>query len=215
MSNGCGTIHAQGRSPPPLEAVLPFCSGYPPAPSYPLAGRRIPPPRVVWLPQKPDGPRLLLVRFTKLAVHKSGSQNTDQSVILRYTRDQTSIQALASRLIIEVTEAHMITIAIQMESAIQWIATETTERNRWVAQCAPLGLALEGDSLDEIHSLIDEASQHLFQDLLEDDELHLFLRERGWKVPRSIPSGDEEIQFQVPWNLVASGGHYDSALGAH
>ena len=43
-----------------------------------------------------------------------------------------------------------------------------------MAECDALGLAMEGDSLDELHSLIAESCHLLFEDLLKDGELEKF-----------------------------------------
>jgi len=109
----------------------------------------------------------------------------------------------------------MASIEIRMQSEIQWIATASEETGVWVAHCDPLGISLTADSLDEMHSLIDEACQLLFLDLLQDNELDRFLTERGWE-SSAVPTGDtDDIEFLVPWNMIANGGHHDSTIRAH
>lgn len=102
-----------------------------------------------------------------------------------------------------------------MESEIQWVATESSVSGLWVAHCEPLGISLTADSLDELHSLIDEACQLLFLDLFEDNELDEFLTERGWKSSAVPTENSDGIEFLVPWNMIASGGHHDSTRRAH
>jgi hypothetical protein len=64
---------------------------------------------------------------------------------------------------------------------------------------------MEAESLDELHSVIEEALQLLLTDLLRDNELDAFLRERGWNavnLPGKVIPG-EEVRFDVPWHLIA------------
>ena len=72
--------------------------------------------------------------------------------------------------------------------------------------CDPMNLAMEADSLDELHSVIAEAIHVLFADLFQDNELEAYLRERGWTAT-GIPTSavDQDIEFNVPWELVAEG----------
>ena len=109
----------------------------------------------------------------------------------------------------------MASIQIRVQSEIQWIATASEAPGLWVAHCEPLGISLTAESLDEMHSLIDEASQLLFLDLFEDNELDRFLTERGWESSIAPTDKTDDIEFLVPWNMIASGGHHDSTLGTH
>ena len=109
----------------------------------------------------------------------------------------------------------MSTITIQVESRLQWMAVHTPS-GVWVAECKPLGITMEGNSLDELHSVIGEACAELLADLFEDNELEEFLRARGWSAT-NLPdvSAGEDVEFEVPWNLVAEGGVRDSTLRPH
>lgn len=109
----------------------------------------------------------------------------------------------------------MVSIEIHMQSKIQWIATASEEPGVWVAHCDPLGISLTADSLDEMHSLIDEACQLLFLDLFQDNELDRFLAERGWESSVAPTDDTDDVEFLVPWNMIASGGHHDSTLRTH
>jgi hypothetical protein len=79
-----------------------------------------------------------------------------------------------------------------------------------------MNLVTEADSLDELHSVIDEAMQLLLVDLLRDNELEPFLREHGWQAHHLPGKGSElkDVQFSVPWKLVAEGTR-DTARAAH
>ena len=101
-----------------------------------------------------------------------------------------------------------VTVAIELNGNLQWLASQSASSRRWIGVCAPLNLALEAESLDELHSVINETTHALMHDLLSDNELDTFLRERGWTA-NNIPAGAnaENVCFSVPWQLVAEGSH--------
>jgi hypothetical protein len=104
-------------------------------------------------------------------------------------------------------------VQVEGRAQVQWRA-ERGESGRWIAICQPMNLVTEADSLDELHSVINESMQLLLVDLLKDNELEAFLREHGWhaRVPATVdPSA---VQFNVPWQLVAEGSN-DSTRRAH
>ena len=98
------------------------------------------------------------------------------------------------------------TVAIKLNGNLQWHASQSASSKRWIGVCAPLNLAMEAESLDELHSVINETTHALMHDLLSDNELDAFLRERGWTAS-NIPVGTnaEDVNFAVPWQLVAEG----------
>ena len=105
-------------------------------------------------------------------------------------------------------------LAVNIATNLQWMAFATESRT-WIARCEPLGLTLEGDSLDELHGLIPEVLRGLFEDLIEDDELEQFLLDRGWR-EEDIPVHDPNVEeISVPWELVAAGSRRDSQRSAH
>lgn len=97
----------------------------------------------------------------------------------------------------------MTEVAIQVETAIEWVATRSGKM--WIAECEALGLATESESLDELHSLIPETCFALFVDLLHDNELHRFLEERGWHAV-GVPDDPSltDVEFDFPWHLIAA-----------
>ena len=98
----------------------------------------------------------------------------------------------------------LVMIQIEGKAQLQWRANRSASSKRWIGVCDALGLVTEADTLDELHSVIDETIQLVLTDLLRDNELDQFLRERGWKalnVPARANAND--VQFNVPWQLVA------------
>jgi hypothetical protein len=106
---------------------------------------------------------------------------------------------------------------VHIEAALQWRARPTAGGSRWMAECDAVDLAMEASSLDELHSVIAEALHLMFLDLLEDDELDQFLRDKGWKAA-GLPgrSHTDNVEFDVPFELIAQGASKrDSARKAH
>ncbi len=111
----------------------------------------------------------------------------------------------------------MPTVSINVKAAVSWRATKCAAGNRWVAECEALGLSIEGNGLDELHSLISEASFALFVDLFEEGELEQFLMDRGWRA-ESLPDRhdvEDGINFAIPWELTAQGAPYGSERRPH
>lgn len=105
-------------------------------------------------------------------------------------------------------------VKIEGSAQVQWRA-ERGESGRWIAVCQPMSLVTEADSLDELHSVINESMQLLLVDLLKDNELEPFLREHGWKAHLPTTVDPSVVQFNVPWQLVAEGSLNDSARRSH
>jgi hypothetical protein len=94
---------------------------------------------------------------------------------------------------------------VTVQAKVEWRARRSSTSARWIGECEPLNLSMEADSLDELHSLIPEAIHLLMVDLFEDNELDRYLRERGWHAV-GMPAGpDGDVEFDVPWYLVAEG----------
>lgn len=93
-------------------------------------------------------------------------------------------------------------VQIQVQGNVPW-AVSRTPSGGYVAVCEPLGLAMEGNSLDDLFLNISEAVQLVMNDLLRAGELDQFLRARGWhaspsgKLPATGP-----VEFQVPIELL-------------
>lgn len=95
---------------------------------------------------------------------------------------------------------------ITVEGRVQWRGRRSESSQRWIAVCDAMNLVTEADSLDELHSVINETMQLTLTDLMLDGELDAFLRDLGWRaggMPASRESGD--VEFDVPWELVAEG----------
>lgn len=94
---------------------------------------------------------------------------------------------------------------IKIDANIPWMAKRDVKSDTWVAICDPLSLTVEGDTWGELVSVVDEAMDHLFRDLLRNDQLDAFLQRRGWKqsglMGRASPEMVSDIRFDIPTDL--------------
>lgn len=111
--------------------------------------------------------------------------------------------------------SHVINIHGRVQ--LQWRAQKSSTSDHWIGVCDAMNLSVEADSLDELHSVIDESIQLVLRDLLHENELEAFLREHGWS-PMNYPvrvNPGEEVRFDVPWELIAEGQARDSERRAN
>lgn len=96
---------------------------------------------------------------------------------------------------------------IKIDAKVAWLAKQTSSApERWMGVCEMLNIATEAESLDELHSLIPESIHLLITDLLEEDELDAFLREKGWRHTSDAPGGaPEDTIVSLPWQMIVEG----------
>lgn len=104
---------------------------------------------------------------------------------------------------------------VQIEANVVWRAFKSPTSARYVAVCDELNLCLEGESEDELKSLIPEAMHLLMIDLLEDNEIDAYLREKGWHATNLPQRRNGNVEFDVPFELIAEEARLDSTRRAH
>jgi predicted RNase H-like HicB family nuclease len=94
-------------------------------------------------------------------------------------------------------------VEIQVNGKVPWNVTQTPSGN-FVAVCEPLGLAMEGYSLDDLFRNISEAIQLVMNDLLRAGELNQFLSAKGWRALNlvNVPTTDQPVAFSIPVELL-------------
>jgi hypothetical protein len=103
---------------------------------------------------------------------------------------------------------------VTIQANVPWRVYQS-ESKRLIGVCDALNLVLEADSDDELRSLIPEALHLLMLDLFADNELDQYLREKGWQALNLPARPDGDIQFDVPWHIIAEGARRDSQRRAH
>lgn len=103
---------------------------------------------------------------------------------------------------------------VTIKANVEWHAKRSPTSDRWIGNCHALNLSMEADTLDELHSLIPETIHLLMTDLFAEDELDQYLRAKGWHAVNMPTRTDGDVEFDVPWFLVAEGTR-DSQRSAH
>lgn len=89
--------------------------------------------------------------------------------------------------------AHMISIQAQLP----WMAAEV-EDGGWVAACPPLRLTAEGDTREELESMIHEILDDWFRARLAAGDLNVVLARYGWSFSGTLPTDPGDAEFKVP-----------------
>ncbi len=78
-------------------------------------------------------------------------------------------------------------------------------RGNWIAVCEPLGLTIESERYSELAEDVGDAIDLMFRDLLRNNDLDRFLRQRGWTRGRgALPVRVADARFDVPFDLLVS-----------
>src|SRR5262245_44293674 len=99
---------------------------------------------------------------------------------------------------------------VEIQASVQWMSRRSPTSTRYIAVCDALNLCLEADSEDELRSLIPEAMHLLMIDLLADNEISQFLQEKGWRAANLPEHANEDVEFNVPFELIAEDARIDS-----
>lgn len=93
-------------------------------------------------------------------------------------------------------------VKIQVNGQLPWEVAKNAA-GRLIGVCRPLGLVMEGDTLDELFARINDSVQLLMRDLLESGELDSFLKSRGWSMAQIAGTPrPNEVEFDVPIGLL-------------
>lgn len=91
-------------------------------------------------------------------------------------------------------------VRVEVNGQVQWEVARTAS-GVWLGVCRPLGLTMQGESLDELLASINDSVQLLLRDLLESGELDAFLKHRGWRLVPGVQQ-EGQVEFDVPIALL-------------
>jgi hypothetical protein len=95
---------------------------------------------------------------------------------------------------------------IRVDGEFRWLIYRRAPGSRWIGVCDPLSLAVEADTLDELYSVMAEGTDLLMRDLLADNEIEQYIKERGWKISglSDAPNSDDvQIDLSpIDWQFV-------------
>lgn len=104
---------------------------------------------------------------------------------------------------------------VEIQAKVLWKSGPSPTSSRYIAVCDELNLCLEAESEQELQSLIPEAMHLLMVDLFSDNEIDQFLRDKGWHALNLPDRPDGDVQFHVPFELIAEEARRDTARRAH
>lgn len=102
-------------------------------------------------------------------------------------------------------------VVVKLEANIQWHTRPSTTSARWIGVCEPMNLSMEAETLDELHSVIEETMQLVLTDLLRENELQEYLEEHGWRASNlDSATVNDDVAFDVPWQMITERPPLDS-----
>ena len=102
--------------------------------------------------------------------------------------------------------------AIGIKGTITWHVFQS-EHGNWIGICDPLGLTMEGPTIDKLNLNIQDAVQSILERLLKEGELEKFFSDRGWgaqQYPMEKDSGES-----VPIDLLVHSNYAYSTPAVH
>lgn len=87
---------------------------------------------------------------------------------------------------------------IRVDANVPWKVLQAKGGN-WVGVCESLKLTVQAETWAELMEDIGRTLDALLQDLFESNELDQFLKDRGWRLFRPIPSRPDGVRFDVPF----------------
>jgi hypothetical protein len=103
---------------------------------------------------------------------------------------------------------------VQLEGPLQWRYIRS-EEGPFVAVCDALKITLESDSWSELLEDMALAIDAILKDMIATNELTEFLRGHGWTLAGPLPNRLAEIQFEIPFELIAQRAKHDPQICIH
>ncbi len=96
---------------------------------------------------------------------------------------------------------HPMKTIVSIQANLVWHVYQDRASGYFIGVCDPLKITLQGQSLGELTETIDEGINALLHDLIQTNELDLFLRDQGWTLVTPVPKRTENVRFQVPFTI--------------
>jgi hypothetical protein len=90
---------------------------------------------------------------------------------------------------------------IQIKGNVFWLVAYDKNARLWVAECPPLQIMAEADTLPKLRESINDCIQVLFADLLATGEFEGFLREHNWTTATPLPPRTSRVRFDIPYDI--------------
>lgn len=90
---------------------------------------------------------------------------------------------------------------VQVNAKLQW-QTQRAQGGNWVAFCEPLKLTFQAETWANLLEDIALGLDAMLKDLMVNNELDRFLRDRGWTTMGPIPAEPKNIRFDIPFYIL-------------
>jgi hypothetical protein len=97
-------------------------------------------------------------------------------------------------------------IRFDVQAQTVWQVRRNERTQVLVGVCDALGLVAEGDTYEDLASVIFDIQNHLFRTLLAEGSLPRFLAKHGWRAQTPLPVAvpPEGIRFDLPPAFIAA-----------
>ena len=90
---------------------------------------------------------------------------------------------------------------VQIQGSVFWLAAYDKPAGLWVAECPPLQILAQAETIGQLKERINECIQALFADLLATGEFAGFLREHNWTTSNPLPPRSSRVRFDIPYGI--------------
>lgn len=92
---------------------------------------------------------------------------------------------------------------VQVEGNLQWSYRKTAE-GPFLAVCDALKITLEADTWSHLLEDMALAIDAILKEMFATNEFDHFLRDHGWNVVGPLPNQMTDVEFEVPFEIIAS-----------
>jgi hypothetical protein len=103
-------------------------------------------------------------------------------------------------------------MVVQLNVQVSWRAERDVKTGEWVAVCDALKLTAQGETWEDLTSMIFEVQDHLFRTVWSEGALDQFLWSHGWQpAPKIQAELGEDVKFDFPTKVIPVNGVYAQA----
>lgn len=88
---------------------------------------------------------------------------------------------------------------VRVDGDVQLQCFQSSETGNWVGVCEPLKLTVQSETWADLMEDFGLTLNAVLHDLFVTHELATFLKDRGWQLAGAVPSGQDDVRFDVPF----------------
>jgi len=90
---------------------------------------------------------------------------------------------------------------VQINANLTWVVFQDPVSRYWIGVCEALKISSQGKTVSDLRENIDDATNMMFRDLAERQELELFLRQHKWTLEGEMPAKPSTARFEIPYDI--------------